>query len=94
MARLVLTRLVLTAGAVDPLCGQAVPADALLVPSCLPICLPIHPSALPPTFWKGLERSVSTVPGCSRMAATRCLRRSNSRLMHLVSWLTAALLAR
>lgn len=37
------------------------------------------------TFWKGLERSVSTVPGCSKMEATRCLRRSNSSAMHLVS---------
>lgn len=28
---------------------------------------------------------MSTVPGCSRMEATRCLRRSNSSAMHLVS---------
>ena len=45
------------------------------------------------TFWNGCERSVSTVPGCSMMTLISCRRRANSRLMHLLSWFCALLLA-
>jgi hypothetical protein len=41
------------------------------------------------TFWKGADRSVSTVPGCSRMQATFCLRRPNSTAIVFVSWFSA-----
>ncbi len=44
-------------------------------------------------FWKGTERSVSQVPGCSITTHTLCRRRANSRLMHLLSWFCALLLA-
>lgn len=43
------------------------------------------------TFWKGADRSVSTVPGCSRMQATFCFRRPNSTDIVFVSWFSAVL---
>ena len=45
------------------------------------------------TFWKGSDRSVSTVPGCSITTAMFCLRLANSMAMHLDSWFCALLLA-
>ena len=45
------------------------------------------------TFWKGNERSVSQVPGWSATTQMFCRRRANSRLMHLLSWFCALLLA-
>jgi hypothetical protein len=41
--------------------------------------------------WKGLDRSVLTVPGCSRIHVTGCFLRENSTATHLVNWLSAHL---
>lgn len=46
------------------------------------------------TFWKGADRSVSTVPGCSSRQATFWRRRWNSTTIVLVNWFSAVLLAR
>lgn len=86
--------------------GTSCPSHAKNFPlSSLVALLTISSSCLAPlsllnsfpsgTFlWKGFDKSVSQVPGCSRMAETGALFRASSMESVLFSWLRAVLDAR